>query len=383
VDDVSDEAPEGRLEITAEDPLANLKRSRLRGPLVEIFAVVFLILHLLVALNSWPGPIERRALHIGLGFILLLLMIPTKSRFRFVGPAFDAALIGMLIFHCVYFLRIGPDLALRAGLVYDNEVWIALAIIAITVECTRRVIGWGLTTTTLAALAYGLFGNHIPGQWGHGGFSLERLAGGMYLGYNGLFGTPTSVSVNFIYLFLLLAATLTVIGASKVLGDVAVSLVGSVRGGPAKVSTVGSGLFGMVTGSAVANAASVGAFTIPLMVRSGLKPKMAASVEAVSSVGGQFVPPIMGATAFVMAEFLGVSYSTIVLAAIIPAVTYYLALFLIVDFHAAQRDMETASPEMVAEAKRSFRLNWYLLVPLVIVLYVVAVLQYSPVNSAL
>lgn len=348
-------------------------------------AAVFLLFHLGVALLGVPAPLERRALHVGVGLILVFVALPTKGRgfARIPGIVLDLAIIVLLAVHCWYFLVFASGLHNRGGLVRDVEVYLGIAVIVILIEATRRTIGWGLVSLVLAALAYGLFGQYISGVWGHGGFSLQRLVGHMYLGYNGLFGDATSASVEFIYLFLILAALLSAMGASAALGDIATSLFGSVRGGPAKVATVGSGLFGMVSGSAAANTASTGGFTIPLMIKSGMHPRVAASVEAVSSVGGQLVPPVMGASAFIMAEFLGVPFSSIVLAAILPALLYYIAVFLMVDFYAARAGIGGVPAEQVKVARRTVWKRLYLLIPLVVVILCVSVIQTTPQRSAL
>lgn len=348
-------------------------------------AVVFLLFHLGVALLGAPAPLERRALHVGVGLILVFIALPTKGRgpARILGIVLDLAMIAVLAVHCWYFVTFAGGLPNRGGLVRDIEVYLGIAVIVILIEATRRTIGWGLVSLVLAALAYGLFGHYISGDWGHGGFSLKRLVGHMYLGYNGLFGDATSASVEFIYLFLILAALLSAMGASAALGDIATSLFGSVRGGPAKVATVSSGLFGMVSGSAAANTASTGGFTIPLMVKSGMHPRVAASVEAVSSVGGQFVPPVMGASAFIMAEFLAVPFSTIVLAALLPALLYYIAVFLMVDFYAARAGMGGVPADQVKAARKMVWKRLYLLIPLVVVIFCVSVIQTTPQRSAL
>lgn len=350
--------------------------------IVVVAALGLLLFHVVVAVQRWPQPLERRALHVGLGLAFLFLLRIRRGANSIHETIIDAACIAILLAHSAFFLRVGNSLSAQVGNVSGLGFWLGLGVIIITIEATRRTIGWGLVLLVLGTLAYGAFGSAIPGEWGHGGFSVRRLVGHMYLGFNGLFGIPTSASVEYIYLFLTLAAFLTAIGASQRLGDLALGLFGRVRGGPAKVSVVGSALFGTVSGSAVANVASVGPFSIPLMVRSGLSSRQAASIEAVSSVGSQFVPPVMGASAFIMAEFLGVPYSDIVIAAILPAVIYYTAEFIIVDFHSAKLGIGGVSDGEIAESIRALR-QVYLLLPLLVVLLTVGVFRFSPERSAL
>ena len=350
-----------------------------------IAAIVFLAFHLVVALLGIPAPLERRALHAGFGLGMVFLAIPTRGRGigKTLAMLLDIAVLALLAVHCWYFIQFASEMYARAGLVKDVEVLLGIGVILVVIEATRRTIGWGLVALVLAALAYGFLGQFIPGQWGHGGFSINRLIGHMYLGFNGLFGAPTSASVEFIYLFLVLAALLSSMGASSTLSDIAISLFGRVRGGPAKVAVVASGLFGSISGSAAANTASSGGFTIPLMIRSGMHPRFAASVESVASVGGQFVPPVMGASAFIMAEFLNIPFSTIVIAAILPAVLYYVAAFIIVDFYAARTFIGGIATERVTAARGDVFKRMYLLTPLVVVIVCVAVLQYTPQRSAI
>ncbi len=204
-------------------------------------------------------------------------------------------------------------------------------------------MGWPLPIVAIIATIYALFGPYFPGVLAHGGFPLEELAPFQYLRTDGIFGVPLGVSASFIFLFVLFGAILSVTGAGQFFIDLSLALTGRSQGGPGKAAVVASGLMGTVSGSSVANAVTTGAFTIPLMKKSGYTPNFAGAVVAASSTGGQVMPPVMGAAAFIMAQFLGISYWDIVVAAAIPATLYFISIIAMVHFRAGKRESR-ASP---------------------------------------
>ena len=201
----------------------------------------------------------------------------------------------------------------------DLQVWIAAALICVVLEAARRAIGWPLPLVALTALLYGLFGQHIPGRFGHSGTPLESFLGTLTIAEGGLWGTLTAVSVNVVAIFVIFGAVLNAGEAGQGFMNVASAAAGRLRGGAAKVSVLSSALFGSISGSASANVASTGAITLPAMERLGYPKRIAAAVEAVASSGGQIMPPLMGAGAFVMVELTGVPYTGIMAAAALPA----------------------------------------------------------------
>lgn len=214
------------------------------------------------------------------------------------------------------------------------DIAFGLLTIAVVIEGGRRVAGNALTILTALFLAYAFFGQYFPDLLKHSGKDLEDIVTYMYLSTEGIYGIAISVSASYIILFILFGAFLNRSGMGQFFTDISLSVAGHTSGGPAKVAVVSSGLLGSINGSALANVVTTGAFTIPLMKRVGYKPEFAGAVEATASVGGQIIPPVMGATAFIMAETLGMPYNQIALAAILPAFLYYLGIICIVHFRA-------------------------------------------------
>ena len=240
----------------------------------------------------------------------------------------------------------------------------AIALMVLLIEASRRVLGWGMCIVTLVFVAYQLFGTYLPAPFGHNQQGLGQFIDQQFLTLNGLFGIPIGVSVRIVFYFILFAAVFEAYGGGKMIIELALALTGRSTGGPAKAAIIGSAMMGMVSGSAVANVMSVGIFTIPLMKRAGYPPTFAAAVEAVGSTGGQLMPPVMGAGAFVMADFLRIPYSHVIIAAILPAVFYYVALFLAVDFKARLEKLGTLASHDIPEVGRILKERAHLLLPL-------------------
>ncbi|EEX47661.1 TRAP transporter, 4TM/12TM fusion protein [Jonquetella anthropi E3_33 E1] len=230
------------------------------------------------------------------------------------------------------------------------------------------------------ALAYAVLGPYLPGVLAHGGFPVDELAPFLYLRTDGIFGVPLGVSASFIFLFVLFGAFLNLSGAGQFFIDLAVALAGKSTGGPGKAAVVASGLMGMVSGSSCANTVTTGAFTIPLMKQSGYSSTFSGAIVAAASTGGQVMPPVMGAAAFIMAQFLGVSYWEIVVAAAIPATLYFVSILAMVHFRAGKLRMKRLKAEQLPQLKEVLRQGWYLLVPLLTLVGFLA-RGYSPVKA--
>lgn len=243
----------------------------------------------------------------------------------------------------------------------------AVICIAVLFEITRRSIGWFIPILSVLAMVYAVYGAYFPIDFAHSGFSLERLLYRIYMTSNGIFGSTLSIASTYIVLFILFGAFLSASGASKLFNDLALAIAGQRRGGPAQVAVITSALTGTLNGSAVANVATTGAFTIPLMKSIGLKPRFAAGVEAAASTGGMIMPPIMGAAAFIMAGFLGVPYTVIVVAGIIPALLYYIALIFAVDTEAKKLGLKGLSKDNIPAIKGVLLERGALLIPIVVV----------------
>jgi TRAP transporter 4TM/12TM fusion protein len=302
--------------------------ARLTGWLITVVAVSMSVFHLYVAYFGPPDAYVMRGLHLAFALALAFLILP-----GFNGKAASPGVIDLLLVAAAAAAALYPTANLSYivnRMYYVDEPILADyifggAAILLIMEATRRATGWALPITAAAFLAYGVtLGNQSVGTM------LDQL----YLTTEGIFGIPLYVSATYVMLFILFGAFVERSGAGKLFMDFALALAGHTSGGPAKVAVITSSLFGTVSGSAVANVMTTGTFTIPLMKRSGYRPAFAGAVEAVASTGGQLMPPIMGAAAFVMAEFLGVSYLTVAVFALLPALLYYVAVFMAVHFEA-------------------------------------------------
>lgn len=244
----------------------------------------------------------------------------------------------------------------------------AVITIIVLLEASRRTIGFFIPLLSAIAIVYAMFGPYFPGMFGHAGFSAERLLYRMYMTTEGIFGMTLSIASTYIVLFILFGAFLTASGASQFFNELALAIAGRRRGGPAQVAVISSALTGSLSGSAVANVATTGSFTIPLMKKIGLSPRFAGAVEATASTGGMIMPPIMGAAAFIMAGFLGISYTTIILAAVIPSILYYAALIIAIDIEAKKQGLKGLSKDSIPQIKRVILERGILVLPIIIVI---------------
>jgi len=265
----------------------------------------------------------------------------------------------------------------RVGDPTNWDFFFGIISIVLIFELTRRVVGWSLLIIAFAFLAYCFFGQHLPAPFSHRGYDLERIATTLFMSKNGLFGVPMRVTAYFIYLFIAFGAFYQTCGGTAFFIDLASALFGKLRGGPAKVSVAVSGMMGTISGSAVANTVTTGTLTIPLMKRIGFEPHVAGAVEATASSGGALMPPIMGAAAFIMAEYLGIAYIQVCKAAVIPAVLYFLAIYSVVHFYSLKIGIQGLSKKEIPSIKLVLRDKWMFTIPL-IVLIGILVLGYSP-----
>ena len=290
------------------------------------------------------GAVKLRTAHIMFLLPLAFTLYPTfkkeRRRRRFM-PVWDIALIAAAILSYGYlFLRY--DAVARTGRLNATDVWVGVVCLLVAFEAARRASG-NLAVIALVFLSYfAVWGQYIPGTFGTSAFTLKRVIKALVWDTNGILGTGAGVSATYIFVFVLFGAFLKYSVFSQFINDIALTLVGQTPGGPAKVAVIASALMGMINGSAIANVATTGTITIPLMKKTGYKKDFAAAVEAVASTGGQFTPPIMGAVGFVMAEFMCVSYTKVMLAAAIPAFLYYLSLLYSVHLEAKRSEENTS-----------------------------------------
>lgn len=308
--------------------------TKVRKTAIFVIALIFVCFHIYTSAFGLFEGMSQRNIHLTLMLLLVVLFKPSKV--KYVGPAIDALLIVAILVQGVYMFGAAPDMAYRAGTVYTmDKVGCTLLIILILVS-TKRVMGWAMPIIGAIMMAYVFFGQYLPQPFGHAPYSMKKITSLLYMGTEGIWSSPLAASATFIPLFIMFGCMLEAFGGGAFFMDFSSALFGKYRGGPAKVAVISSGLMGSISGSAVANVTTTGAFTIPLMKKLGYDKDFAGAVEATASTGGQLAPPVMGAGAFLMSEILAVPYATIVKAAIIPALLYYLGCFFVVDFEAGR-----------------------------------------------
>lgn len=351
--------------------------------LIETLAILFALFHLYTATFGTLEGMQQRVIHLGFALVLIFLTRPFARPIEDGPRLADLGLAALAIITTGYLIYEDRGLAMRLGIAYDRDVVLGTILVIILLEATRRVAGLSLSILAGLSILYAYFGRSMPRPIAHAGFDLEDITVTLYLTTEGIFGVPLAISSTYIVLFVILGAILQVSGAAQFFSDIAYGAFGRVRGGPAKVAIVGSGLFGMISGSAVANVASTGVLTIPLMRRTGFSARYAGAVESVASSCGQFTPPIMAAAGFVIAETLGVPYMHVAAAALVPALLFYAALFVAVDLHAARLGIRGESRDKLPRVGKAFLTGGYLLlVPLTLVV-MMAGFGYSPLRAAI
>ncbi|KPK33629.1 MAG: C4-dicarboxylate ABC transporter permease [Betaproteobacteria bacterium SG8_40] len=332
------------------------------GWVITIVGLAMSVFHLVIAWHGPPDALTLRSVHLGFALVLAFLMLPLTHKGQADTPrALEYLLIAISVVVCGYLIVEQQYIVNR--MIYVDTLrpidWVfSITTVLLVLEATRRAVGWTLPVTAVAFLVYGLT---------IGGADLQQMTEQMYLGTEGIFGIPLYVSATYVMLFILFGALVERTGTGQLFMDFAMSLTGHSAGGPAKVSCITSGMFGTVSGSAVANVMTTGTFTIPLMKRIGYKPAFAGAVEAVASTGGQIMPPIMGATAFIMAEFLGISYLKVAAFALLPAVLYYIAVFMTVHFEAKRTNMHGLPRSELPKLGEVLRERGHLFLPLVVI----------------
>ena len=357
--------------IDPENPAAGLTAPGFSGKAIFGIAVVFSLWQIFNAAYSPVSTMILRSVHVG--FLMLLafaiLRFRAKDNGKVAVPWYDWAL-GILSFALGFYHWIfEADLIQRAGDPSMPDIVVGCIVLALLFEAARRAMGWELPVMCIVFIPYALFGRYLPGFLLHRGFDFNQVIDQLFLGTEGIYGTPTFVSATYIFLFILFGAFLEKAGMINLFNDVAMGTVGHTKGGPAKVAVISSGMMGTINGSGIANVVTIGPFTIPLMRRFGYNPSFAAAVEATASMGGQIMPPVMGAVAFIMAETLGVPYANIAIAAIIPAALYYASVFWMVHLEAGKNNLVGLPKDKCPSAWKALQRDWYLALPLVALVY--------------
>ena len=367
-----------------EDLTYQEKKRNLEGwqsCLITVVAITMSVFHIFVLGYHSIAPYYLFNIHISFAFILLFagyIGWPTakKSSINMI----DWAIIGLVLIIGFYLFVNMREIIYRIGVSPTRwDIILGAALILLVLEGTRRTSGVILPLLAVIFILYAHWGNYIPGILGHFGFNWEMIISFM-MGMEGIYGVPVQASASICFLFLVFSAFLTKSGAGDTFIDFSIGLTGRTRGGPAKVSIVASSLFGTISGNSVANVLTTGAFTIPMMKKLGYKPEFAGAVEATASTGGQLMPPIMGAAAFIMAEYLGIPYIRVAAGAAIPAIFYFLIAGILIYLQARKRNLKGLSKEEVPKVSKVLKEGFYNFIPIVFIVWVL-VLGYSPMKA--
>jgi len=332
----------------------------------SIYQLYFTIVHRL------PAQVHR-PIHLGFALALIFLLFPATKKLREKGKLgwFDYVLSLLGVGVGLYWPLQYDELVHRASNINQTDFYVGLLAVLLVLEATRRAVGLPITIIASLFLAYAYWGRQLPGFLAHRGMDVDGIVQSMYFTTVGIFGTPLAVSATFIFLFLLFGAFLVKTGVGQYFNDLAVTLAGRRTGGPAKVAIFSSALQGTISGSSVANVVTSGSFTIPMMKKLGYRREFSGAVEAAASTGGQLMPPIMGAAAFLMIEFIGIDYWTIAKAAAIPAILYFTGIYIMTHFEAKRNGLEGLSEEELPDKKEVLK-KLYLLLPLVAIVFFLA-----------
>ena len=343
-------------------------------------AVVMSVFHLYMAgLGTMPVS-KQRMLHLAFTMFIIFLSYPFRKSSKKIGISdFLLAFLGVGVNLYIFFNIDG--ISARAGLTTQTDIMLGFLTILLVLEAARRCIGPELPILSILFLAYAYLGPYLPGDLMHRGYSFRRLCDHMYISAEGIYGIALGVSSTFIFLFILFGAFLSATGLSELITKVSLAVAGHKPGGPAKVAILGSAFVGMINGSAAANVVTTGPFTIPLMRRVGYKSHFAAAVEATSSTAGQMMPPVMGAAAFIMAEFLGISYKTIMLASLFPSLLFFVSIWVYVHQEALKTGMLGLPKDKLPDAKTALKQSGHLLIPIALLIYLLLD-DYTPSYAA-
>ena len=388
-----DEAKARELEEKFDSEIRFRPLSPFTGRLVGLLLVVLSIFHYYTAGFGLLSEVVHRGIHLSFVLGLVFLVFPFTRR-GYDQPADSSLLRPLGISIIDWLLAIGAvaavlhvplipleDLAFRVGNPTTLDVVLGGTLIIVLLEATRRSVGWPLPIIAICFMLYAIFGPSMPGILIHPGASVSQLVDHLYLTSQGIYGIALGVVATYVFHFVLFGVFATRIGLGQLFLDCAAWVAGRYAGGPAKVSIFGSALFGMISGSSVANTVTVGSLTIPAMIRLGYKRTFAAAVESASSTGGQITPPIMGAAAFLMIEFLDLPYTTIILAAIVPAFMHFFGVLVQVHFEAKRSGLRGLRPDEMPDVKEAFKRDWPTVIPLVVLIAII-MMGYTPYLAA-
>ena len=365
---ISDEVQEKVKEKYDDD---SLKRNTVgtMGIIISGIALLMALFHVYTSGFGLLETLRQRGVHLMFILMLSFLLYPATRKSRRDGITIFDGLFALASMAAAGYVVVEYQAMLfRGGMPNDLDILMGILTGVLVLEGTRRCCGYGIPIISLVFLAYGLLGPYMPGVFAHKGASLTRLIDHLYMIPEGIFSIALGTSATYIALFIILAAFLEKSGLGELIMDLALTVAGRTYGGPAKVSVFSSALFGTISGSAASNVVIDGVFTIPLMVKAGYRKEYAAAVEAVTSTGGQLMPPIMGSSAFIMADWLGIPYSKVALAAVIPALLYYTGLYMLIHVNAVKTGIMPTSKEKLPKLKPCLRERGHLLIPVVAII---------------
>ncbi|MBU8906589.1 TRAP transporter permease [Desertibacillus haloalkaliphilus] len=344
--------------------------NRIVALIVTILAVGLSLYHLYTSYFGTPVTLQHRSLHVAAVLALIFVLYPPfKKSNRSKLPWYDVLFTLMAFSTTVYIFSDYLGIVQRGGLPNTLDLVFGVMLVVLVLEAARRVTGWALPLLAALFFLYGLFGREMSGIFRHRGYEWHEIVNFLYVTTEGIYGTAIGVSATYIFLFILFGAFLGKSGMGQFFNDLAMAIAGQTKGGPAKVSVIASGFLGSINGAAVANVVTTGAFTIPLMKKIGYKKNFAGAVEASASVGGQILPPIMGAAAFIMAEILGMPYSQIALAALLPALLFYIGIITQIHLRASKEGLKGIPRADLPRIKEVMKERGHLLIPLLFLMY--------------
>jgi TRAP transporter 4TM/12TM fusion protein len=378
---------------TATPPEKRGRRWDTRRILIFVIALAMALFHMYTAgVRQLPG-VQQRTIHLSFTLALIFLLFPFKAKNDEAGEVkvadehrpitiIDISFLMFTFFIGIYVFVEYENLSFRTGIPNFLDSFCSFLAILLVLEATRRVIGWAIVIICFVGFVYLTFGTHLPSYLAHTGFTFEQVINFIFFSTDGILGPALAVSATVIVVFIIFGAFLEVSGTGPLFMDTGMALFGKYRGGPAKAAVLGSCLFGMITGSQVANVAAVGVFTIPLMKKGGYRPEVAAAIEAVGSTGSMIMPPVMGAAAFIIPEMIGGTYLDVVKAAIIPALLFYTTLYMVVELQAVKLGLRGFSKAELPNLRSLFREKGHMLIPIMVLIYFLAIKMSTPPRAA-
>lgn len=348
-----------------------------------LISIGIALYHFITSFIGYPATHLHRSLHVALMLFMAFMIYParaksSRSKISWIDVGFAVLSLAIAAYIWIDY----EGFITRMGMPNTMDVIMGTALILLVLEASRRISGWPLVILSGLFLAYGLFGQNMPSIFMHRGYTWSKLVNHIFINTEGIYGTSVSVAASYIFLFILFGSVMNKSGMGQFFNDIALALAGHTKGGPAKVAVIASGFLGSINGSAVANVVTTGAFTIPLMKKTGYSSEFSGSVEASASVGGQLLPPVMGAAAFIMAEMLGMRYSIIVVSAAIPALLYYLGILVQVQLRASKNNLTGVPKSELPKVGDVMRTRGHLILPILFLLYMLLFSKTTVIFSA-